>query len=92
LNPAGTKWDAPLFGEAILGPPIPGTLGPAAAGSARIEDELVADIGSNNWAVAGSKTRHGGALLANDMHLGHSVPDIWYRAVMEFPPRGGWSE
>ena len=37
-------------------------------------------VGSNNWAVAGSRSRTGGALLANDMHLGLNVPNIWYRA------------
>ena len=36
--------------------------------------------GSNNWAVAGTRARDGGALLANDMHLGLRVPNIWYRA------------
>jgi penicillin amidase len=36
--------------------------------------------GSNNWAVAGRRARDGGALLANDMHLGLRVPNIWYRA------------
>jgi penicillin amidase len=36
--------------------------------------------GSNNWAVAGSRARGGGALVANDMHLGLRVPNIWYRA------------
>ena len=41
--------------------------------------------GSNNWAVAGSLTADGRALLANDMHLGHQVPNIWYRAVLAFP-------
>ncbi|MBU8869575.1 MAG: penicillin acylase family protein [Gemmatimonadales bacterium] len=41
--------------------------------------------GSNNWAVAGSMTGHGGALLANDMHLSHSLPNIWYRARMSWP-------
>ena len=35
--------------------------------------------GSNNWAVAGSRARGGGALLANDMHLGLRVPNTWYR-------------
>lgn len=39
-----------------------------------------AKVGSNNWAVAGSRARDGGALLANDMHLGLRVPNIWYRA------------
>jgi penicillin amidase len=38
--------------------------------------------GSNNWAVAGRLTADGGAILANDMHLGLSAPNIWYRASM----------
>ncbi|OWQ93461.1 hypothetical protein CDN99_03030 [Roseateles aquatilis] len=37
-------------------------------------------IGSNNWAVSGTRSAHGGAILANDMHLGLGVPSIWYRA------------
>ncbi len=37
-------------------------------------------LGSNNWAVAGSLTASGAALVANDMHLGLRVPVIWYRA------------
>ena len=37
-------------------------------------------LGSNNWAVAGSRTANGAALLANDMHLDYRVPIIWYRA------------
>ena len=37
-------------------------------------------LGSNNWAVAGARTVDGGALLANDMHLGLRVPNTWYRA------------
>ncbi len=41
--------------------------------------------GSNNWAVAGSRSRHGGALLADDMHLGLGVPNIWYRASLIYP-------
>lgn len=36
--------------------------------------------GSNNWAVAGAHTASGGALVANDMHLGLGVPALWYRA------------
>lgn len=38
--------------------------------------------GSNNWAVAGRLTAHGGAMLANDMHLMLRVPNIWYRATL----------
>ena len=36
--------------------------------------------GSNTFAVAGAHTADGRALLANDMHLGLGVPNIWYRA------------
>ena len=42
-------------------------------------------LGSNNFAVAGSLTPHGGALVANDMHLGIRVPNTWYRAALEWP-------
>jgi penicillin amidase len=42
-------------------------------------------LGSNSWAVAGSHTATGGALLANDMHLGLSVPNTWYRMSLVFP-------
>jgi penicillin amidase len=45
--------------------------------------------GSNNWAVSGSRTAHGQPILANDMHLGISVPNTWYRAQMEWPVEDG---
>ncbi len=45
-------------------------------------------VGSNNWAVASSRSRGGGALLANDMHLGLNVPNIWYRARLVVEPEG----
>jgi penicillin G amidase len=40
-------------------------------------------VGSNNWAVSGSLTQDGRAILADDMHLGLGVPNIWYRADIE---------
>jgi penicillin amidase len=36
--------------------------------------------GSNNWAVSGRLTSDGRAIVANDMHLGLAMPNIWYRA------------
>jgi penicillin amidase len=36
--------------------------------------------GSNNWVVSGTRTVSGKPLLANDMHLAHNVPGIWYQA------------
>lgn len=37
-------------------------------------------VGSNAWAVDGTLTKTGAGMLANDMHLGFSVPNIWFRA------------
>lgn len=41
--------------------------------------------GSNNWAVAGSKTKSGAPILANDPHLDLSLPSIWYEMQMTTP-------
>ncbi len=35
-------------------------------------------IGSNDWVVSGAHTASGSALLANDPHLGFSMPSLWY--------------
>ncbi|MFN2444616.1 MAG: penicillin acylase family protein [Vicinamibacterales bacterium] len=50
-----------------------------------LSDEEAAGLGSNNWVVDGRHTATGVALVANDMHLALSVPNIWYRAVMRVP-------
>ncbi len=42
-------------------------------------------VGSNNWALAGSRTVTGRPLLANDPHLKLSVPALWYLARIEVP-------
>lgn len=44
--------------------------------------------GSNAFALAGSRTANGSALLANDMHLHLGVPNIWYRAELEWTGGG----
>ncbi len=35
-------------------------------------------VGSNNWVLSGSRTESGHPMLANDMHLGITMPAIWY--------------
>jgi len=54
-----------------------------------VEGDDAVVYGSNNWAVAGAHTAHGGAILANDMHLGISVPNTWYRASLAWPALEG---
>ena len=96
LAPLGTQWDAPVQGEALETPPIPGATPVVPAASAASNDRTLADTleasglaGSNNWAVAGSRTAHGRAIMSNDMHLGMMVPNTWYRARLVWPGNDG---
>ncbi len=41
--------------------------------------------GSNNWVIDGRHTTSGKPLLSNDMHLGLSVPNVWYMADLSAP-------
>jgi len=96
LLPRGSEWDAPLVGDAFETPPIPGPeqwdLRAAAAAAwipreRKDEDESAEAlrlVGSNNWAVSGRLTSDGRALVANDMHLGLGLPNIWYRASIQW--------
>ena len=43
------------------------------------------DVGSNNWAVSGSKTSTGSPMLCNDPHLSLSLPSIWYIIHLNSP-------
>ncbi len=42
-------------------------------------------FGSNNWALAGSRTASGRPILANDPHVGVSLPATWYLIHLEGP-------
>ncbi|MDR7130515.1 penicillin amidase [Algoriphagus sp. 4150] len=42
-------------------------------------------IGSNNWAVSGSKTKSGNPILANDPHLSLNLPSLWYSMQLTTP-------
>ncbi len=85
LYPPGSRWDAPIMGEPRTPPPVP----PADVFSVRGVMDIPSPAGevgkpylngSNNWVVGGALTNGGRALMSNDMHLGHDVPNIWYQA------------
>lgn len=42
-------------------------------------------MGSNNWALSGSRTQSGKPIMANDTHIKYSQPSTWFEAHMEFP-------
>ncbi len=44
-----------------------------------------AGVGSNNWAVDGSKTASGYPILAGDPHLSLSLPSIWMEMQLHAP-------
>ena len=87
LYPSGTKWDAPLVGKARKSSAIPSAeqfnlrdrIRTVHQSPVNTEAELPIR-GSNNWAVSGKLSQSGGAIVANDMHLGLAVPNVFYRA------------
>jgi len=98
LAPRGTEWDAPVVGDGVPTPPVPGPdvfdlrTQARVADASRLAGPMERDepvVGSNNWAVAGSLAANGGAMVANDMHLAIRVPNTWYRAVLAWRDRSG---
>jgi penicillin G amidase len=44
-------------------------------------------IGSNSWALSGSRTTTGMPLFSNDPHLGIQMPSIWYQVGLHCMPK-----
>jgi penicillin amidase len=80
-----TALHAPSDARAMAADQGERALHPAIGGWSGLTAEQSAGLGSNNWAVAGTHTATGTALVANDMHLGINVPNIWYRASIVTP-------
>lgn len=87
----GSEWDAPLLGEARGNAVLPAADEvdlrqlPMPEENGDYEVSEPAAPGSNNFAVAGSRTADGRAIVANDMHLGLRAPNIWFRARLRYP-------
>ncbi|RDZ29002.1 penicillin acylase family protein [Lysobacter silvisoli] len=90
LTHDGSSWDAPLFGTARGDAQLPdaATLDlrslPAPSADAPVRVPYRNEVGSNNFAVAGSHTRDGRAIVADDMHLGLRAPNLWFRARLRY--------
>jgi penicillin G amidase len=81
IHPVGTKYDFPkdTFKQEL--PLIPDFL----LASNEHEKAKYEFLGSNNWAVAGSKTQSGKPILCNDPHLQLQLPSIWYEIQLATP-------
>jgi len=97
LMPRASHWDAPLRPDQAQ-PPAPALPGPEIVDLRRAAPRAVARaaarepdaererlLGSNNFAVGGALTADGRAILAGDMHLNLSVPNIWFRVRLRAP-------
>jgi len=97
LLPQATRWDTPLDGpflaapaEAALPERAPAWWGSRAARGAPLALLGRGDlVGSNNYAIAGSRSVTGAAIVADDMHLGLQLPNIWYRLALRYPDGQG---
>ncbi len=90
IQPNGT--DRPRYDFASLPPPgLPDSAALIAIGYHRELDLALAPhrrsehgvVGSNNWAVAPSRSASGHALLAGDPHLELSLPSVWYEIHLQ---------
>jgi penicillin amidase len=95
LIAADPDWEAPLDGQLSPRPGIPAAgvfdlhrlaaIHPPANLTAALLPALDAPRpGSNSFAVTGSLTDTGAAMVANDMHLGLHAPNIWFRARLRY--------
>lgn len=83
--PVGTKWDfAP--GDAPAAQARSGEIEPGRGGMGEGAVDPFGDlVGSNNWVVAGTKTKSGFPILCDDPHLRLSLPSIWYEVQLSAP-------
>jgi penicillin amidase len=97
LLPEASSWDAPLDAPALAAAtaPVPASapawwgrkeaLPPTQVAGVGFADS----VGSNNYALAGTRTASGAAIVSDDMHLGLQLPNIWYRLALRFPDAQG---
>ncbi|MBS0556006.1 MAG: penicillin acylase family protein, partial [Proteobacteria bacterium] len=92
LSATGGPWDAPLTGPPMNYPALPTA---ADIDLRKVDAKLLhmpppraekkTTPGSNGFAVNGALTATHAAIVANDMHLMLRVPNIWFRARIQYP-------
>ena len=96
LTPWSTAWDSAAVEAAAGGvSPVPGPEICSLEDRSWTHRAAVAPApaktlgASNAWAVSGPRTASGKALLAADMHVPLTVPNLWYRASFDWTDAGG---
>ncbi|MEO6151348.1 MAG: penicillin acylase family protein, partial [Mucilaginibacter sp.] len=80
IIPAGTKWD---FKPVEI--PKPSKSFTAQMTENIRPQQRREGIGSNNWAISGSRSANGYPILATDPHLDLTYPSIWYQVQLSSP-------
>ncbi len=88
LVPDGTRFDAAIDFSQLELPPIPDQIDLPNLNQPIEKEPDPVDIehapGSNNFAVARGRSAEAKAIVASDMHLGHGIPNIWFKANLEY--------
>ena len=90
LLPQTSHFDAPLDAErlsadsTIATATAPAWFGIPTAEERKPTPSFQSSVGSNNFAIGGSRTSGRGAIVGDDMHLPLSLPNIWYRAQINY--------
>jgi penicillin amidase len=79
IIPPNTPWNFKPLPLKSTASPIPPTINYSNIA------QNIPQNGSNNWAVAGKKTKHGYPYLANDPHLSLTLPALFYAIHLQAP-------
>ncbi|MER3497595.1 MAG: penicillin acylase family protein [Chitinophagaceae bacterium] len=85
IVPKGTPFDPPVL---AIKPANADSVYFGKVDSMMIATEIIKpdkNNGSNNWVVAGSKTKSGAPIVCNDPHLDLTFPSIWYEMQLNSP-------
>lgn len=93
LTQHSADWQAALDDSGVEPVPVPAGPWPALLRESKTAcadcgGQDARDIGSNNFAVAASRSTQGRAILADDMHLGLRVPGTWFKARLQWQADG----
>jgi penicillin G amidase len=80
--------DAGLFDDDAVDAALAAAQDALASAPTSLGDGARAGLGSNSWVIAPERSTTGSALLANDPHLGPSLPSIWHQVGLRCEPVG----
>ena len=94
--PEASDYDAPLDADHCSTPKVALPVSsPDWFGSALRAESVLPQmgwVGSNGCALAGHRTADGCALVLNDLHMGFTLPNLWFRARLVCRDQAGLSQ